>query len=284
MNFTDEEREKAEQRIKELTPTLDQDREWEYYYDQIKVIGNYCARCGKLQCPEGYTPTEEEKDKYCQCPKHGKDSDCDSETAKEVSKQTCNRAKDKCAGNIHHDILHKIEKLNYKPKDWKNDLKSFRARLVKIKKEATFSKRHRRFPNTQPGYRKQEELTLALAIDTSASVSDEYLVQFFTEIVKLHSMGVVIYIIECDTEAQEPYLFDPKMKIEVKGRGGTKYQPAIDKASVLEVDGLIYFGDMEIWEEDLKKPKFPVLWAMIPGSTKPANWGRSTIVEIKQNA
>ena len=58
-------------------------------------------------------------------------------------------------------------------------------------------------------------------------------------------------------------------------------QDAIEKAIELEVDGMIYFGDGDIWSEDVLKPKFPFLWAMVRGNKAPVDWGAVCQVEVE---
>jgi predicted metal-dependent peptidase len=68
----------------------------------------------------------------------------------------------------------------------------------------------------------------------------------------------------------------------VKGRGGTAYQPAFDFFNKIEIDGMIYFGDMDCFDtEEIKKPKYPVMWAIVGNQAPPADFGYKTKIELK---
>jgi predicted metal-dependent peptidase len=122
---------------------------------------------------------------------------------------------------------------------------------------------------------------LACAIDTSGSMPTEALCQIWAELDRIHKNGVEITVIEADCQIHRVYKFDPKVPANVAGRGGTAYQPALDKAAELDVDGLIYFGDMDSADRP-KKPKYPVLWAIYGNQKPPGNFGMSTKIEIKK--
>lgn len=205
-----------------------------------------------------------------------------TEEMKSKSKAAINVAgmKAKNAGKLsaEHQLL--IDRLNYKAKDWKADLRRFAAKTIETTIEQSKKKRNRRYGIMYPGVVKIEELHLGVAIDTSGSISDEALCQFMAEIAQI-AKNAKITIVEADSEVKNTYEFDPKKTYSVKGRGGTAYQPAFDWfTNETNVDGVIYFGDMDTFNETLIKPKYPVLWAIIGNQMPPANWGASTKVVI----
>jgi predicted metal-dependent peptidase len=95
-----------------------------------------------------------------------------------------------------------------------------------------------------------------------------------------------ITVVEADSEVKNSYVYDPKKTYTVKGRGGTAYQPAFDWFNKQkEIDGVIYLGDMDCFDlEEIKKPKYPVLWAIIGDQNPPVAWGSKTKIEIKNVA
>lgn len=211
------------------------------------------------------------------------DCDCSAETAKEVIKDAVNKAKDSHAqrgGRISGDMQTLIDTLNYVPKNWKSDIRMFVAKTQNIKIEQNRKVRNRRYGVIFPGEKKESVLHLALAVDTSGSISEEQLSQFGAEIDKVADFAQVT-VIEADSEVKNVYLYKKGQKFSVSGRGGTAYQPALDKAKDLDVDGLIYFGDMDNFEEELIKPKYPVLWAIVGDQKPPATWGRQTKIEVR---
>ena len=123
-------------------------------------------------------------------------------------------------------------------------------------------------------------------MDSSGSVGNEELTQFHAEMVRLHNMGIDLTIIECDANVNAVYKFDPKKEFKVHGRGGTAFKPIFDyiDKEKLETDGLIYFTDGACWGEDIKKPKYPVLWALTPpfNLDNSIQFGAKTKVEVKK--
>ncbi len=209
----------------------------------------------------------------------------DEEFVTEKVKSIVNKAVEQSGGigNMPGDILEAINKLNYKPKNWKQDLQRFVAKTAEIVVESSRKTRNRRYGIIFPGSKVYPKLHLALAIDSSGSVDNEALNQFLAEVDRIHRDDVKITLIECDCQIQFVGDFDPKRKFEFKGRGGTAFMPVFDKCKELEIDGLIYFTDgMNFEGSELKKPNFPVLWALLPNCTVQYNWGAKTKIEIQK--
>lgn len=204
------------------------------------------------------------------------------EINKQIVKQAIKDAVNKCdgRGNVPMEILQALDKLNEANINWRQQLKQFFARADRFSKEATRKKRNRRYGHLNPGRRKKPQTHIAVAIDESGSVCDALHKQFFSEIDTAARLeGIKFTLIHSDCEVNRVYEYEPGMKIERTGMGGTAYMPAINKAKELKADGMIYFGDGDIFGEVLEKPKFPFLWAMEEGRQAPADWGR--VCEVK---
>ncbi len=212
------------------------------------------------------------------------ESEGSKEELKEKLRQHVNRAAQntRAAGRMTADNELLVDKVNYKARDWKGDLRRFVARNLTTSLESSKKKRNRRYGITIPGYVKNEELHIGVAIDTSGSISDEQLNQFMAEIGNIAKYALVT-VVEADSEVKNSYVYDPKKQYTIKGRGGTAYAPALDYfTKETEVDGVIYFGDMDTCDsEELKQPKYPVLWAVVGTQKPPATWGSVTRVEVK---
>jgi predicted metal-dependent peptidase len=208
----------------------------------------------------------------------------DSEYVKDKISKTISRAKEQCekangAGSVSGDISLLIEKYLYKPKNWKSDLSFFVENTKNQLIESTRNRRHRRYGNVYPGNKIEYTLNLAAIIDTSGSMPNEILHQIWNELNAISKRGVKLTIIEADSNVQRTYQFNPKHKAEIKGRGGTLYNPAISKAKDLDVDGIIYFTDADPADVP-ENPGIPFLWALYNTNEKPFNFGRYTKVEI----
>lgn len=210
------------------------------------------------------------------------ESEDDKDQLKEKIKQAVNQAakNTRSCGHMTSDMELLVDRLNYKAKDWKSDLKRFAAKTIETSLMESRKKRNRRYGISQPGFIKEEKLHIGVAIDTSGSISDDALNQFMAEIAVIAKYATVT-VVEADSEVKSSYLFDAKKTYKIKGRGGTAYQPAFDFFTKnTDVDGVIYLGDMDCFEEKLNKPRYPVLWAVIGAQSPPAEWGMRTKIEV----
>lgn len=212
------------------------------------------------------------------------ESESDKEILKEKIRQAIEKAaqKTRATGKMTAEDELLVSTLLHKPKDWKADLKRFAAKNIEALTESSRKKRNRRYGIQYPGIVKLERLHIGVAIDTSGSISDEALTQFMTEIGNIAKYAMIT-VVEVDAEIKNSYVFDPKKQYTVSGRGGTAYQPAFDFFNKdNEIDGMIYFGDMDCYDsEEIKKPSYPVLWAIVGTQEPPVDWGSRTTVEIK---
>jgi predicted metal-dependent peptidase len=122
-------------------------------------------------------------------------------------------------------------------------------------------RRNRRFLKRAdvPGNVLDEYGKLAVLVDTSGSVSDRNLQEFFAEIDKIAQLLKKVWLIQYDAEVTDvrKYKRGAWKKLEIKGRGGTDMKPAIDKAiekkckrAIVLTDGYDEFPDDKI--DDIK--------------------------------
>jgi predicted metal-dependent peptidase len=277
--------------LKKKFPNIEKHKHLEYYYEVLKEERQKQKQQGNQGGqgnPGGKSGKGQGKGNQCVIDDHSmwNEGDAqDSEYMLEKIKQTVQKAVEATggreAGKIPGEVLEAIERLNYKAKDWKSDLQKFVARTAEILIESSRKTRNRRYGILYPGTKVFPKMHLACAIDTSGSMPTEALCQIWAELDRIHKNGVEITVIEADCQIHRVYKFDPKVPANVAGRGGTAYQPALDKAAELDVDGLIYFGDMDSADRP-KKPKYPVLWAIYGNQKPPGNFGMSTKIEIKK--
>ena len=122
-------------------------------------------------------------------------------------------------------------------------------------------------------------------VDTSGSVSTEELRQFFGEGANILSelRPVACYVMYCDAvvhsfEKVENVSDLALMAKEVKGRGGTSFQPVFDRVREenIEPDVLIYFTDLECSFPE--QPNYPVIWCSSTKNVAP--WGETVHVSM----
>lgn len=207
----------------------------------------------------------------------------DKDTVKEIIKQGVNKAVDATGGvgTLPSDIIPHIQRLNKSEVNWRAVLRNFFVSTQSLDKEHTRTKRNRRYGIIQKGRKKKPNLHIAFIVDTSGSMSDQALSQAWAELDKIYqSIEPKITVIEADSQVQNVYDFDPKKKPEFKGRGGTAYQPSLDKAKELKVDGIVFFGDCDCADTPVD-PKKPFLWAIVGRQDPPASFGRSIRITVK---
>ena len=202
------------------------------------------------------------------------------EEIKEIIKQAVNKAAEKTpAGSIPGDVQGLINELNKSVVSWQHVLQRFISKCTNNVIDSSRKRRNKRYGIIHPGVKKTPVLRLGIAVDTSGSVADKYLKQFFSEIKKIHTLGVEIFVVEADVVVQHAFEYDPKKPIVVKGRGGTAFQPAITYLeNEVEVDSWLYFSDGEA-NEDLIIKK-PYLWCLCPSYTIPKGIKEKDCIKI----
>jgi predicted metal-dependent peptidase len=145
--------------------------------------------------------------------------------------------------------------------DWKAYLRRFSSQSTKV-----FTKKTRRKPNKRfygnPALKIKQRKSTLVAIDTSGSVSDEELLEFFNEIYHIYKSGTDVTVIECDAKIQRTYEYKGKLEdISFQGRGGTDFEPVF--AYLYEnrdkYNNLIYLTDGECLPPTTQVLK-PILW------------------------
>ena len=186
------------------------------------------------------------------------------------STRVCSETKD--WGNIPQSLKDTmIEQLQpEKPQiPWQLVLKQFIARSTETNLEFTMRRRSKRF-DTRPGTKQEEILNLAIGIDTSGSVSDKQLSEFFQELYWVNKTGANIYIYEADTEISAEYPYK-----EYTGRrsscGGTDLSPILEEVSKKRFDALIYFTDFEAPMVS-EIYNFPIMWVLSQTTRTPENY------------
>jgi predicted metal-dependent peptidase len=118
------------------------------------------------------------------------------------------------------------------------------------------------------------ELKIAIAVDTSASISQERLNEFFSEIeyIMQSFLNYQIELIECDYKIQNTTRLTPLMPIKksLKGGGATNFEPVFKYLENLNEDFkfLIYFSDGN-GTFPKKEPSIDTLWVLTKDNSTP---------------
>lgn len=134
--------------------------------------------------------------------------------------------------------------------DYRRALSKFRSNIVSQNRKLTRMKPNRRFGFQAMGSRYDRKANILIAVDVSGSITDESFNHFYKAIKNIFFLGIIekIDVIFFDTNLKnlKPVTFKKKIDLgEIKGRGGTNFQPAIDFYSEhkREYNGLIIFTD-----------------------------------------
>jgi predicted metal-dependent peptidase len=145
--------------------------------------------------------------------------------------------------------------------DWKSYLRRFSSQSTKVITKKSRHKPNKRFQDN-PALKIKPRKNTLVAIDTSGSVSDKELVEFFNEIYHIYKSGTDVTVVECDTQIQRVYQYKGKLEdLKVAGRGGTDFEPVFEYAlkNKNKYNNLIYLTDGECTAPQTKILK-PVLW------------------------
>ena len=110
--------------------------------------------------------------------------------------------------------------------DWKAYFRRFTGTASKIYTKKSRRKLNKRFqPN--PAIKIKPKKHILVGVDTSGSVRDEDLVEFFNEIHHIYKTGITVTIAEGDANIHNVYEYKGKVPEYVSGRGGTDMNPFI---------------------------------------------------------
>ena len=129
-------------------------------------------------------------------------------------------------------------------------------------------------PSVFPGMR-SEEIDLVVAVDTSGSIRETEIEQFFAEINAIKGqIRARITLLCCDDEIHGdfPVLFEAwdefKFETHLKGGGGTDFRPVFRwiEQQDMNPDTLVYFTDA-CGEYPDHEPPYPTIW-LVKGKKK----------------
>lgn len=164
-------------------------------------------------------------------------------------KENADQTEKRC-GDIPGELADLIQKLRHvePPKfDWKGYLRRFIGNSSIVYTKKLRRKYNKRYIGN-PGLKIKFKNHICVGVDTSGSVSNNELQEFFGELNHMHKTGHKITIVQCDTKINSVKDFNPKCDWEIHGRGGTSFQPVVDHYNENgRYTALIYFTDGEAY-------------------------------------
>ena len=158
---------------------------------------------------------------------------------------------EKRQGNIPGELSDLIKRLRHiePPKfNWKAYLRRFVGNSSIVYTRKLRRKYNKRYTEN-PGLKIKFKNHILVGVDTSGSVCNEELKEFFAELCHMHKTGHKITVAQCDTQLNKVEDFNPKKDWEIHGRGGTSFQPVIDHYNEQKgkYTALIYLTDGEAY-------------------------------------
>lgn len=154
---------------------------------------------------------------------------------------------EKMHGTIPGEFTELIEKLIQKKPEvfnWKAYFRRLLGSIYDVNIRSTRRKVSKRFEDAA-GIQHKKKVSILVAVDTSGSVSQKELQEFFSEIDYAYKAGAKITILQCDTRINSIEDYDGKNIPEIKGRGGTDFNQPVDYYVKHKKDyaSLVYFTD-----------------------------------------
>lgn len=250
----------------------------DYYYHALKEAGarkkgdpRYSETLDELlngsgdSCYEGQNHDWEEFDNLSEAEKYLLRKQVDT-ILKEVTEHI-----NKTRGKVPGELAEYINGLyiNETPRfNWKSYLRRFVGGSQKVYTKKLHRKYNKRFEDN-PGLKIKQQRRILVAVDTSGSVSNSELLEFFQEIYHMTKLGTEVVVLQCDAEVQDVSEFSKFQKtlkdgkITIHGRGGTSFTPAVDyyNEHKKEFSCMIYLTDGEAPMPE-NKPIGSILWVL----------------------
>lgn len=196
------------------------------------------------------------------------------------------QAGDKSFSNIPGDIQIFIDQLLHPKLPWN---RIFMRYLMEYSRDDySYTRPNRRFePEYLPRLYSRNLRSLAIAIDTSGSVTDEMFLQMLTEVYALMRMmrPPHIDLIQFDTVIQARDRVrnaNDLRRVEFTGRGGTDVVPVLEWADTNKPGLLVFITDGYFEDHELVKPSSDVIWLIYDNPNFQVDFGTVIHVNLTQ--
>lgn len=201
----------------------------------------------------------------------GLDADELEAAANELVSEVVENMSEETRGQMPARFTAQVNRVNAPAKiSWQSMLKRYIG-TISAGKRKTRARLNRRQPSRfdLSGSMDDKVLKIVVAIDTSGSVSDKEVAEFFNEIFAIiaHRKHEVT-VIECDSAVQRVYRVSSPADVQMKvaGRGGTSFSPVIKYVNsdrYFRDALLVYFTD-GYGERDIPRPRtYRNLWVVL---------------------
>ena len=140
--------------------------------------------------------------------------------------ETCQKLIGSIPGELN-EYLDSLFKIKPQVFNWKAYFRRVIGNLITSELYLTRMRPSRRFPDSR-GVKFKRKPHVLVGVDTSGSISDEELEDFFSEIYYLWKSGVKVTIAQIDTKIEHIEEYNGKFNKEIYGRGGTEFTDLIN--------------------------------------------------------
>ena len=137
-----------------------------------------------------------------------------------------------------------------------------------------------------PGVTKENLGTIAVAVDTSGSISQRLLDCFASELTAIvrEARPESVHVIYCDSRVRHTDDFtadDSDITLKAHGGGGTKFSPVFAHVAEMATAPacFLYFTDLDCYDKPTE-PDYPVLWVTGQDVTRRAPFGRTVRIDL----
>lgn len=161
--------------------------------------------------------------------------------------------------------------------DWRRVIRMFTTSSRRTRIANTLRRPSKRY-GTYPGIKVKRFQRLAVVVDTSGSINESSLGEFFTEVRAIWRQGSEVTIIEADNKVRASWPYTGKAPPKAQGRGGTKFDPALEwiADAVPPFDAALYFTDGKAPAPTVTTP-CAVLWVLSADGDDRALTGRRVV-------
>lgn len=191
------------------------------------------------------------------------------EAQKDIKDQIKKAEKDQGWGELGGGAIIKIKDECDFSFDYRKALTQFRANIVSASRSLTRMKPSRRYGFKAMGSRYERKANILVAVDVSGSITEESFEHFYHAIKNFFFLGIIekidLIFFDVNLKNTTPVTFRKKIDLEqIKGRGGTNFQPAIDFYFNHNdiYNGMIIFTDGEGPIPQFAGRKGNVLWIL----------------------
>ncbi len=167
-------------------------------------------------------------------------------------------------GTLSGDIVEQIKASTQARLNSSMVFQGFKSNMLSVHRHLTRMRPNRRTGFLQMGSRREIQACVLVAIDCSASIDDQTLTRFFSLLNRLFRDGdIALHLLQFDSQIHSVEAMDKiRPIVNVTGRGGTDFQPAIDyfMSNTRTYDGLIILTDGEAPPPTLPLKHAPLLW------------------------